>query len=188
MKFFFVNFRYLFTLGAIKLSSGCPHWWNLSALKHHLLTLPLPTNLAFYAYHIPEGILKVTTIFVNLSELICPWFFFAPVRSLRIFAFYWQIFLQLCIIATGNFGFLNFMIIAMLFSVLDDSHFFSKSEQSGFRKMLSMIVTLTVIAALIIKTFFVYEIKMENGKIDANIRKLNEIPLIQIDLKYDFNF
>lgn len=51
-----------------------------------------------------------------------------------------------------------------------------------------MIVTLTVIAALIIKTFFVYEIKMENGKIDANIRKLNEIPLIQIDLKYDFNF
>lgn len=143
-------------------------------MKHHLLTLPMPTNLAFYAYYIPEGLLKVTTIYVNLSELLCPWLFFAPIRSLRIFAFYWQIFLQLCIIATGNYGFLNFMIIVMLFSLLDDSHFFSKTKQNGFKKTISLILTLLAIVFIVITTLNFYEITMVNGKIDAQIRELNE--------------
>lgn len=162
-------YRFLFGSGAVKLASGCPHWWNLSAIKHHLLTLPLPTKLAFYSYYLPEGFLKLTTIFVNLSELLCPWLFFAPIRSLRIFAFYWQVFLQVCIIATGNYGFLNFMIIAMLFSLLDDSHFFSKAKQNGFKKTISIVLTLLVIAFILIITLNFYVVKMTNGKIDADI-------------------
>jgi hypothetical protein len=125
-----VLFRFMFSSGAVKLATGCPHWWNLSAMQRHLETLPLPTYLAFYAFYLPSGWLKLTTVFVNLSELVCPWLFFAPVRSLRILAFYWQLFLQLNIIATGNYGFLNFIIIIMLFSLLDDHHF--SNQSSGF--------------------------------------------------------
>jgi hypothetical protein len=147
----------------------------LSALKRHFETLPLPTNLAFYAFYLPEGFLKLTTIYVNLSELLCPWLFFAPVRSLRIFAFYWQLILQVCIIATGNYGFLNFMIIVMLLSLLDDSHFHSKSKDNefSFKKIVSFILTLIAIVFIFVITTHFYEITFKNGKLDAKICKLN---------------
>lgn len=168
-----VLFRFMFASGAVKLASGCPHWWNLSALKHHLLTLPLPTNLAFYSYYIPEGYLKLTAVFVHLSELLCPWLFFAPVRSLRIFAFYWQIFLQICIIATGNYGFLNFMILAMLFSLLDDSHFTSNASKGiNYKKVFSFILTLATIFFIMIITVTFYKIKFEDGTPNISIRKI----------------
>lgn len=28
-----ILFRFLFTSGAVKLESGCPHWWNLTGLR-----------------------------------------------------------------------------------------------------------------------------------------------------------
>lgn len=158
----------------MKLASGCPHWWNLTAIKHHLLTLPLPTHLAFYSFYIPDGYLKLTTAFCNLSELLCPWLFFAPVRSLRIFAFYWQAFLQVCIIATGNYGFLNFMILAMLLSLLDDSHFKSSGGGSGvnYKKVFSFILTMGSVFLIMVVTMMFYKFTWTNGKLDVAIRKL----------------
>ncbi|CRL02212.1 CLUMA_CG015063, isoform A [Clunio marinus] len=166
-----VLFRFLFASGVVKLATGCPHWWNLTALKHHLLVLPLPTNLSFYAYYIPDGYLKLTTAFVNVSELLCPWFFFAPIRSLRFFAFYWQIFLQLCIIATGNYGFLNFTIIVMLLSLLDDSHFQSDKYlgRTNFRKVFSFILTMIAIFFIMIISMIFYKVTFNDGKIDVTV-------------------
>lgn len=170
-----IDFRFLFASGTVKLATGCPHWWNLTALKHHLLTLPLPTHLAFYSYYIPDGYLKLTTAFVNLSELLCPWLFFAPIRSLRIFSFYWQVFLQINIIATGNYGFLNFMIIVMLFSLLDDSHFKSNSNGGGvnYKKVISFILTMAAIFFIMVITMTFYKITFVDGTLDVSIRELN---------------
>ena len=42
-------FRFMFMSGVVKLASGDPNWWNLSALSYHFLTQPLPTPLAWYA-------------------------------------------------------------------------------------------------------------------------------------------
>jgi Lipase maturation factor len=163
----------MFASGAVKLASGCPNWWELSALKHHFLTMPLPTNLAFYSYYLPEGYLKLTTISVYISELICPWFFFAPIRSLRIFTFYWLLFLQLCIIATGNYGYLSFIIIAMLFSLLDDSHFKSRAPNTiGYRKIFSIVLTLGVLFFIMITTLSYFDITWKNGSLDASTCKL----------------
>ena len=36
-------FRFMFMSGVVKLLSGDPSWWNLSALSYHFLTQPLPT-------------------------------------------------------------------------------------------------------------------------------------------------
>ena len=36
-------FRFMFMSGVVKLLSGDPNWWNLSALHYHFLTQPLPT-------------------------------------------------------------------------------------------------------------------------------------------------
>ncbi|KAG5681137.1 hypothetical protein PVAND_010597 [Polypedilum vanderplanki] len=168
-----VLFRFLFTSGAVKLASGCPHWWSLNAIKHHLLTMPLPTNLAFYSYYLSDGWLKLTTIYVNLSELLITWFFFAPVRSMRIFAFYWLLFLQITIIATGNYGYLNFMIIAMLFSLLDDNYFRSrKPEETGsstFRKIFSFSSIIATIVLIGYITNKYYRISYKDGNFDAYV-------------------
>lgn len=167
-----VCFRFLFSSGAVKLASGCPHWWNLSAIKHHMLTVPLPTNLAFYSYYLSDGWLKITTIYVQITELLIVWLFFAPIRSLRILAFYWVLFLQITIMATGNYGYLNCMIIAMLFSLLDDQHFKPSTSQGvNFRKILSFVSVISFLFALLIITMRLYQITWQDGKIDANICK-----------------
>lgn len=113
------------------------------------------------------------TAFVNLSELLCPWLFFAPIRSLRIFAFFWQVFLQLCIIATGNYGFLSFLILAMLLSLLDDSHFRSNNSSNSvnYKKVFSFILTMLSIFFILVITMTFYKIKFVNGKLDVAIRK-----------------
>jgi hypothetical protein len=87
----FSESRFLFTSGAVKLASGCPTWWNLMGLSRHFETMPLPTPLSWYAHHLPESILKLTTVYVHLSELVIPWLFFAPARAARKFAFYWLV-------------------------------------------------------------------------------------------------
>jgi hypothetical protein len=169
-----VTRRFLFTSGAVKLASGCPHWWNLTSIKHHMLTLPLPTNLAFYSFFLSDGWMKLTTIYVNLSELLITWFFFAPVRSLRVFAFYWLLFLQLTIVTTGNYGYTNFIIIAMLFSLLDDNHFRSRKagdESGSYRRMFSTIAVIAASFFIVMITMKYYKITYENGTIDASICK-----------------
>lgn len=169
-----VCFRFLFSSGSVKLASGCPHWWNLTAIKHHFLTLPLPTNMAFYSYYLSDGWLKLTTIYVQITELLIVWLFFAPIRSLRILAFYWILFLQLTIIATGNFGYLNFMIIAMLFSLLDDAHFKSSQNENGLvRKIFSYVAVISFFFFVVIITMRFYQITWEDGKLDAKICKWN---------------
>lgn len=118
-----ILFRFMFASGSVKLASGSPHWWNLSGLKLHFETMPLPTPISWYSYYLPESYLKLSTVFVYLSELVCPWLFFAPNRFIRKFAFYWQVYLHLNIIASGNYGFSSFLVISVLFSLLDDTHF-----------------------------------------------------------------
>jgi len=46
-------------VGVVKLASGDPNWWNLSALSYHFLTQPLPTPLAWNAARLPPGLLRV---------------------------------------------------------------------------------------------------------------------------------
>ena len=48
-------FRYMFLSGAVKLLSGNPTWQDLTALKYHFWTQPLPTPLAWYAAQLPSG-------------------------------------------------------------------------------------------------------------------------------------
>lgn len=66
------------------------------------------------------------------------------------------------------------MIIAMLFSLLDDSHFFSKEKQNRFKKMISLVLTLLVVLFIVVITLNFYEISFKNGKFDAQISELFE--------------
>lgn len=117
--------------------------------------------------------MKLSVIFVQLTELLCPWLFFAPVRSLRIFAFYWQVLLQINIIISGNYGFINFLILTLLLSLLDDVHYGKTKSDGGvnYKKIFSLILTLVAIFFIAVITFKFYKITWENGKVDAKICK-----------------
>jgi hypothetical protein len=73
-------FRFMFMSGVVKLLSGDPNWWNLSALSDHFLTQPLPTTLAWYAARLPPGLLQFATGGTFFVELILPFLIFCPYK------------------------------------------------------------------------------------------------------------
>nr|XP_020633600.1 lipase maturation factor 2 [Pogona vitticeps] len=115
-------FRLMFASGVVKLTSRCPTWWGLTALTYHYETQCIPTPAAWFAHQLPVWFQKFSVVATYVIEIIIPPLFFAPLRRLRLFAFYSQIFLQALIIITGNYNFFNLLTIVLCFSLLDDEH------------------------------------------------------------------
>ncbi|XP_061493972.1 lipase maturation factor 2 [Rhineura floridana] len=115
-------FRLMFASGVVKLTSRCPTWWGLTALTYHYETQCIPTPTAWFAHQLPVWFQKFSVVTTYVIEIAIPPLFFAPLRRLRLFAFYSQIILQVLIIITGNYNFFNLLTIVLSFSLLDDEH------------------------------------------------------------------
>jgi predicted DCC family thiol-disulfide oxidoreductase YuxK len=113
-------FRFMFMSGVVKLLSGDPNWWNLSALSYHFLTQPLPTPLAWYAAQLPPSALKFATGGMFFIELILPFLIFCP-RRLRFFAAFGILLLQSCILITGNYNWFNLQTMLLCLPLFDDA-------------------------------------------------------------------
>ena len=113
-------FRFLFMSGMVKLLSGDPSWWNLSALSYHFLTQPLPTPLAWYAAHLPQGLLRFATGSMFFVELALPFLIFCP-RRLRFCAAFGILLLQSCILLTGNYNWFNLQTLLLCLLLFDDA-------------------------------------------------------------------
>lgn len=108
-------FRLMFASGVVKLTSRCPAWWgltgerpvldvgqgwglsrpdhplSLAALTYHYETQCLPTPASWFAHHLPVWLHKLSVVATFLIEIAVPPLFFAPVRRLRLVAFYSQV-------------------------------------------------------------------------------------------------
>ena len=113
-------FRFMFMSGVVKLLSGDPNWWNLSALSYHFLTQPLPTPLAWYAALLPQSVLKFLTGGMFFVELVLPFLIFCP-RRLRFFAAFGILLLQSCILVTGNYNWFNLQTMLLCLVLFDDA-------------------------------------------------------------------
>lgn len=165
-------FRLMFSSGVVKLTSGCPTWWNLTALCIHFQSQCIPTSLAWYSHHLPEWFLKLNTVFANVLEIGVPLLFFSPIREIRITAFILQVFLQVCIIHTGNYNFFNILTIVLCISLLDDDLFLKKKINRAGRGWLSLVknlINLIVYGAVLYATCVLYGLKWQNGVIESNI-------------------
>jgi len=111
-------FRLVFFSGLVKLWSGDTSWRDLTALKYHYMTQPLPTPLGWYAYHLPLAFQKFSTAAVLALELIVPIFLWGPAVVRRV-ACWTLIVFQGLIMATGNYCFFNFLTIGLLLLALD---------------------------------------------------------------------
>jgi predicted DCC family thiol-disulfide oxidoreductase YuxK len=113
-------FRFMFMSGVVKLSSGDPNWWNLSALHYHFLTQPLPTPLAWYAAHLPERVLTFATGSTFVVELLLPFLIFCP-RRMRFFAGFGILLLESLILITGNYNWFNLQTMLLCLTLFDDA-------------------------------------------------------------------
>ena len=113
-------FRFMFMSGVVKLASGDPNWWNLSALSYHFVTQPLPTPLAWYAAHLPPCGLKIATAGTFFVELLLPFLIFCP-RRLRFVAAFGVLLLQTCILITGNYNWFNLQTMLLCLPLFDDA-------------------------------------------------------------------
>ncbi|HYL71622.1 MAG TPA: lipase maturation factor family protein, partial [Candidatus Dormibacteraeota bacterium] len=112
-------FRFMFMSGVVKLLSGDPNWWNLSALSYHFVSQPLPTPLAWYAAHLPVALLRFATGGMFVIELGLPFLIFCP-RRLRFLAAGGILLLQGLILITGNYNWFNLQTMLLCLLLFDD--------------------------------------------------------------------
>jgi hypothetical protein len=115
-------FRLMFSSAAAKLTSGDPSWRHLTALTYHYETQCLPTWTAWYAHHLPLAFQRFSCAAMFAIEGLVPFLFFCP-RRLRMGGAFVTIGFQLLIALTGNYGFFNWLTIALCVPLLDDGVF-----------------------------------------------------------------
>jgi hypothetical protein len=112
-------FRIYFESGIAKLASGDPHWRNLTAMDDYYQNGPLPTWIGWYVQQLPHWHHAGTVILTLGVELLLVWAMFLA-RPFRIVCFAIVTALQIGIIATANYAFLNYLVLALGILLLDD--------------------------------------------------------------------
>jgi hypothetical protein len=106
--------------GVVKLRSGDETWRDLTALRYHFETQPLPTSLGWYAHQLPDSALRLATAVMFAIELCVPFFIFTT-RRLRAVAAALFVLLMLVIALTGNYTFFNLLGVALALLLVDDA-------------------------------------------------------------------
>jgi len=112
-------FRIYFESGVVKLASGDVHWRDLTAMDEYYQNGPLPAWPGWYVQHFPHWYHAATVIFTFAVELFVVWAVFLP-RRFRLACFAIVTALQLGIIATANYAFLNYLVLVLGVLLLDD--------------------------------------------------------------------
>jgi len=113
------GFRIYFESGVAKIMGGDPQWRNFTALDEYYQNGPLPTWIGWYMQHLPHWF-HAATAFVTLAlELGLAWMMFLP-RRFRILCFFVVTIWQIGIILSANYTFLNYLVLALGFLLLDD--------------------------------------------------------------------
>jgi hypothetical protein len=112
-------FRIYFESGLVKILSGDPQWRNLTALDAYYQNGPLPSWIGWYAAHLPHWFHIATAAGTLLLEFVVVLMLFFP-RRVRIICFCIVTPWQIGVILTANYAFLNYLVLALGFLLLDD--------------------------------------------------------------------
>jgi hypothetical protein len=112
-------FRIYFESGVVKLASGDPEWHHLTAMDQYYQNGPLPTWIGYYVQHLPHWFQASTVVATLVMELAIVWMVFLP-RRWRIVCFFIVTPWQIAVILTANYAFLNYIVLALGFLLLDD--------------------------------------------------------------------
>ena len=127
-------FRLMLESGCVKLMSGDISWWNLTALRVHYETQPLPTWIGWYAHQMPAGAQAFCAFVLLFVELAAPALIFAGRRA-RLTAAGIFALLQVLIMLTGNYTFFNWLTLLLCVPLLDDDLLKPRNPISAARAM-----------------------------------------------------
>ncbi|MCP5507623.1 MAG: lipase maturation factor family protein [Chlamydiales bacterium] len=113
--------RFHIQAGAVKLQSRDKNWWNLTALKYHYQTQPLPNTQAWYIHKFPMWFHKLSCLLMFAIELVVPLFAFGP-DWMRFAVWGLCVGLQVMIWFTGNFAYLTYLTVALCTVLLSDAY------------------------------------------------------------------
>jgi hypothetical protein len=112
-------FRIYFESGVVKLLSGDPQWHNLTAMDEYYQNSPLPTWIGWYVQHLPHWFHAASVVGTLAMELVLVFLLFFP-RRVRMICFCIVTPWEIGVILTGNYAFLNYIVLALGFLLLDD--------------------------------------------------------------------
>jgi lipase maturation factor len=112
-------FRIYFESGVGKIMGGDPAWRNFTALDDYYQNGPLPTWIGWYMQHWPHWFHWATAFGTLALELALVWMMFLP-QWFRIVCFCIVTPWQIGIILSANYTFLNYLVLALGFLLLDD--------------------------------------------------------------------
>ena len=104
-------FRVEFGAGLIKLR-GDQCWRNLTCLRYHYETQPMPGPLSWFFHHLPDRVHRVEVAANHLAQLVAPVALFAPQPAAGAAAGF-MIVTQLWLVLSGNFSWLNWLTIVL---------------------------------------------------------------------------
>lgn len=118
-------FRIYFESGLVKWLSGDPQWRHLTAMDEYYQNSPLPTWIGWYVQHLPHAFQEFTAGATLVLEFIVVLFFFFPRRwpagrAVRVGLFVVVTLWEIPVILTGNYAFLNYIVLSLGILLLDD--------------------------------------------------------------------
>jgi hypothetical protein len=118
LAFRWLAFRVEFGAGMIKLR-GDQCWRDLTCMDYHHETQPMPNPLSWYFHHLPRPLHRVETLGNFVAQLVLPFGLFLPQPFASIAAGL-MIATQLYLVVSGNYAWLNWVTIVVLFSSVSD--------------------------------------------------------------------
>ncbi len=112
-------FRMIFGSGLCKVKSG-GEWLNLNSLDHFFETQGSPNPLSWYFHNLPGSLKKIGVLFTHFNLLILPFLLFMP-QPVAGIAGLTAIGMQILLILSGNFYWLNLITITAATTTLSDS-------------------------------------------------------------------
>jgi len=119
----FLLFRLMFSSGIVKILSGDPTWADLSAMTYHFETQPIPNPLAWFIHQLPHPLLKLSTLFTFVIELLLPFTLLFPQPKVRLTASLGFLSLMLLIAVTGNYAFFNLLTIGLCLALIENRYY-----------------------------------------------------------------
>jgi hypothetical protein len=108
--------------GLAKLLTGDPTWRDLTAMATYYETAPIPTWAGWYVHQLPLWAHKACSLFTFIVEIGLPLLIWVRSRAARAAVFLLFVAMQISIVLTANYGFFNYLTMALCLFVLDDGH------------------------------------------------------------------
>ena len=126
-------FRIYFESGMAKMLGGDPEWRHFTAMYEYYQNGPLPTWVGYYVQHAPHWFHWATALATLVMELGIVLMLFLP-RRFRLICFFIVTPWEIGVILTANYAFLNYLVLALGFLLLDDKFLVKIAPKKWFRK------------------------------------------------------